>query len=133
MDQVAPAVQFIRKHAPELNSWTDESLVAWVSFAIRRKRLICVYDADSVLVGIGAARCLTDRQDSNDWYAHDESGETVFVDLVVGEGVMPVLWEAMGKRYGKRQRVAFRRFRDERRRDYDMQQFDKHLKRHHGK
>lgn len=131
MDQIAPAVRFIRKHAPEMDSWADEALVTWVAFALKRKRLVCVYDADHVIAGLGAARCLTDTQDSDDWYAHDENGETVFVDLVIGEGVMPVLWQAMWMRYGPRKRIAFRRFRDERRREYDMKKFDKHFK-HHG-
>jgi hypothetical protein len=132
MDQTASAVLFIRRHAPELAHWTDFALVSWASFAAKRKRLVCVFDPDRAIVGLGAARCLTGAQDADDWYAHDEGGDTVFVDLVLGKGVLPVLWDVVKQRYGTRKRLAFRRFRDDRRREYDMESFDNHLK-HHGK
>lgn len=129
MQPVASAARFIRDQVPELGHWTDESLVGWTAHSMAQRRLICIYDADKRAVGLGAARCLTGGVPFDDWYYHDEDGDTIYADLAVATrpGVLKVLWAAMKKRFKPRMNIAFRRLRDERFRTYDFATFDKHI------
>lgn len=130
MESVAEAAQFLRDHSEDVRQWSDESLVNWVSFAIRHRRMVCIRDKDQRVVAVGAARCLGEHTSDLDYYDHDELGDTIFVDLVAGKGKLPVLWDAMKHRFGKRRLVSFRRGATERRRTYDLHEFEQRLNRH---
>jgi len=131
MDQIAPVAQLIRENISSFSTWSDLALASWVGFAIARRRMVSVYSSDRTIVGVGAARCVSDTTDVDDWYAHDELGDTIFIDLVVGPRVMPVLWQAMKQRYGKRKLVSFDRADREGRRTFQFDRLETRL--NHGK
>lgn len=129
MEQLALICLFLRKNHPLVEGWTDRQLVEWVQWFLASRQLVCVYDKDRAIVGVGAARCLSDGLSDEDHYVHDELGDIVHVDLAVGTGVMPVLWKAMKERFGKRKWLSFRRDAkvNNRRRLYDLAAFERHL------
>jgi hypothetical protein len=129
MQQIVAASRFIRDQVFELSHWTDEALVGWISHGMLQRRFISIYDADKRIVAVGSARCQTEGQLVEDWYFNDEDGDMIYVDLVAvtKPDAMKILWEAMKVRFKPRNKIAFRRLRDERFRIYDFATFDKHL------
>lgn len=129
MEQIALICMFLRREHLLIEGWTDRQLVEWVHWYLDSRQMVCVYDADRNVVGVGAARCLSDGLNDEDHYVHDELGDIVFVDLAVGKGVMPVLWRAMKERFGLRKWLSFRREAkvNNRRRLYDLAAFERHL------
>jgi hypothetical protein len=115
----------------DLGDWSREQLVEWVELGLRTQRLVCIWSAGEI-VGVGCARLLNEGDDTRSWTTvHDESASLVFIDLVVvTEPVMPVLWQAMKKRFGNKDEVLFRRLRDGRLRRFDLKRFEQHLTRH---
>lgn len=121
---------FLRREIPEMfRKWSDRRLMEWVQWSLDTRRMAVIYDGgpDSEVIGVGAARCLSAGMDDEDWYVHDEMGDTIFVDVAVGSQAVPTLWLAMKTRYGLRKQVSFRRLTGNKRRTFDAATFERHL------
>lgn len=125
-------VDFLCEHCETLAGWPEGRLQAWVQFSLAKRRMVALRDETGKIVAVGAARCLTDRSKQTDWYHHRETGDLVFVDFVVSAvpGGVRGLWMALKHRFRDRDRVAFRRLRDDRTREYNLKQFERRLNRH---
>ena len=97
------------RNSPECRSWGWKPLFGWIRHSFKWNGVIHAMEGGE-LTGVGVARSVRTNQE-NDYFAHDQRGGVVWIDLVVtkSDGAIRKMWREMRRRFPMQFAVGFQR------------------------
>lgn len=100
---------FIQKHYPPAQNWDDP--VGWAGFFLGRGFTGIILDENHEIAALAAARPVEKPEDGSVAYLYDETGDCLFVDLIVIPKPIPGAFLAFTimaeRRFPGKNRVAY--------------------------
>jgi hypothetical protein len=110
MTDLLPIAALAHQHWPKCRAWPADLLLDWLEWYRRDGRMAIARDRGAI-IAFGLARNLNHLDERADFYAHEDKGPIIWVDLAVARHprALQLLWQLMIQRHGERNHVAFER------------------------